>query len=133
MCVQDVMLELQNELQSVPADSSEPKAKNEDDIVNEVLGKRSKYLKCWGQLPKNYTDDSSHKASVASSSTDVLETLHKQQSIIDKQQSIIDKQQNTIDKQQNTMDEFREKIERLEKNTQQPPNNRDQPESSPTN
>ena len=126
MCVQDLMLELQDELQSVPADGSEPKAKNEDEIVNKVLGKRSKYLKCWGQLPKNNTNESSQKASIASSSTDVYD-------LIDKQQSIIDKQQNTIDKQQNNMDKMSEKLERLEKITQPAPNNMDRPESSPTN
>ncbi|GMN47298.1 hypothetical protein TIFTF001_016475 [Ficus carica] len=66
------------QLQSVPANGSEPKAKNEDDIVDKVLGKWSRYLKGWGQLSKKNTNESSQKASVPSSSTDVHETLHKQ-------------------------------------------------------
>ena len=71
-------------------------------------------------------NESSQKASIASNSIDVDETLHKQQ-------NIIDKQQNTIDKQHNTMDKLSEKIERLEKITQLAPNNMDRPASSPTN
>ncbi|GMN70157.1 hypothetical protein TIFTF001_039201 [Ficus carica] len=109
-----IIVHAYDKLQFASADGSERKAKNEVDIVDEVLGKRSRYLKGWGQLPEKNTNESSQKASVPSSSTYVHETLHKEQNI--------------IDKQQNTIDELSEKIARLEKITQQAPNNMDQPD-----